>query len=81
MCVVSFLENFYVDIRDRFIESVGESKLSELKLILIDRSYIQMYQCLSRMLVANNGGRYIKSLIENFSLTHKTNLERNEGLD
>ena len=36
MCVVSFLENCslvdsYVDLRDHFIESVGESKLVGLK--------------------------------------------------
>ncbi len=46
MCVMSFLENsptdFYVDLRDRFIEAVGESKLSELKPQLLDGSYVKI---------------------------------------
>ena len=38
-CMDAFLENFdNVDVRDRFFESVGKSKFSQLKLILLDGS-------------------------------------------
>ena len=45
MCVMSFLENcssmdFYADLRDKFIEAVGESKLGELKPQLLNGSFI-----------------------------------------
>ena len=42
---MSFLENcssmdFYADLRDKFIEAVGESKLGELKPQLLNGSFI-----------------------------------------
>ena len=47
VCVVSFLENcssvsFYVGLRNKFIDSVGQSKLGELKPQLVNGSYVQM---------------------------------------
>ena len=52
--IVVFLENFDVDVRDRFVESVGKSIVAELNPLVIDGPYIEMYQCLLRMLTANN---------------------------
>ena len=77
MCVVSFLENCGsvdspLDLRDQFIESVGESKLAELKLELVDRSYIQMYGCLSSRLAPNNGGEDIKLELESLCSKYKS---------
>ena len=70
----------YVDLRDQFIESVGESKLGELKPYLVDGSYVRMYQCFSRILAENNGGQDIKSLVEAMGSVHKVNLESVEDL-
>ena len=54
ICIVVFLENFDVNVRDRFVESVGESKVAELNPLVIGGSYIEMYPYLLRMLAANN---------------------------
>jgi hypothetical protein len=48
MCVMSFFEScssadFYVDLRDQFIEAVGESKLCELNPQLLNGSYVRVY--------------------------------------
>jgi len=40
----------YVELRDRVIEPVGESKLGEPKPMLIDGSYVGLYQSCSRIL-------------------------------
>jgi hypothetical protein len=69
MCMVSFLENCDVDVRNRFVESVGESKFSELKPKLVNGSYIQRYQFLSKTILANNAGRDIKSIVESLGST------------
>jgi|TARA_B110000971_G_scaffold217166_1_gene253489 hypothetical protein len=86
MCVVSFLEScnpvdFYVSLRNQFIDSVGERKLSELKPQLVDGSYVRMYQCCSRILAENNGGQDIKSLVEAIGSAHRAKLESAEDLD
>jgi len=86
LCRGRFLESCssvdsYVGFRDRFIESVGESKLDELKPLLVDGSYVKMYQYCSRILAENNGGQDIKSLIEAIGLVHKVKLESVEDLD
>ena len=86
MCVVSFLEScnpvdFYVSLRNQFIDSVGERKLSELKPQLVDESYVRMYQCCSRILAENNGGQDIKSLVEAIGSAHRAKLESAEDLD
>ena len=67
--------------RCHFIESVGESKLGELKPHLVDGSYVRMYQCCSGILADNNGGQYIWSLIEAISSAHKIKLESVGGLE
>jgi len=46
--------------------------------MLIDGSYIQMYQCLSTVLAYNNRVRDIKSLLENLGSTYKINSESGE---
>jgi hypothetical protein len=86
MCVVSFLKSCssvdsYVELRDRFIESVGENKLGTLKPMLIDESYVGLYQYCSKILAANNDGQEIKSLVEDIGSVHKVNLESIEDLD
>ena len=40
-----------------------------------------MYQHLSNMLAANNGGQDIKSLVEAIGSAHRVKLENAEGLD
>ena len=42
---MSFLDSadFYADLRDQFIEAVGESKLGELKPQLLDGFYVKTY--------------------------------------
>ena len=55
MCLVSFLESCssvdsYVELRDLFIESVGESKLGEPRPMLIDESYVGLYRSCPRIL-------------------------------
>ena len=54
LCVMSFLDSvdFYADLRDQFIEAVGESKLSELKPHLIDGSYVRTYQYCSEIYIS-----------------------------
>ena len=83
MCVMSFLENsptdFYADLRDRFIEAVGKSKLSELKPELLDGSYVRAYKCCSEILTENNGGQDIRSIIESICSVHKANLKMLKG--
>ena len=85
MCVMYFLENsptdFYVDLRDRFIEAVGESKLSELKPQLLDGSYVKSYQYCSTILAENNDGQDIQSIVESICSVHKANLKNVKGLD
>ena len=86
MCVMSFLEScssadFYADLRDQFIEAVGESKLSELKPQLLDGSYVRAYQYCSAILAENNDGQDIRSIIESIGSVHKVNLKSVEGLD
>lgn len=56
-------------------------KLGELKPQLVDGSYVQMYQCCSRILAENNGGQDIKPIVEAIGSVHKVNLESVEGLD
>ena len=80
MCVMSFLEscssaNFYADLRDQFIEAVGESKLGELKPQLLDVSYVRTYQYCSTILAENNDGQDIRSIIESIGSVHKANLK------
>jgi hypothetical protein len=70
--MAALLENFDVDVRDRFVESVGESKFSELKPMLIDGSYIEMHQWLSSILTANNDGEDIKLKLKNLSSRYKS---------
>jgi hypothetical protein len=41
----------------------------------------RMYQHLSNMLAANNGGQDIKSLVEAIGSAHRVKLENAEGLD
>ena len=41
----------------------------------------RMYQHLSNMLAANNGGQDIKSLVEAIGSAHRAQLESAEGLD
>ena len=84
MCVVSFLEsfsswNFYVCLRNKFIDSVGQSKLSELKPFLVNGSYVQIYQACSSILAENNNGQDIKSLVE--AIARRVNLENSEALN
>ena len=84
MCVVSFLEgcssvDFYVALRNKFIDSVGQSKLSELKPFLVNGSYVQIYQACSSILAENNNGQDIKSLVE--AIAHRVNLENSEALN
>lgn len=81
MCVVSFLESCssvdsYADLRDQFIELVGESKLGELNPHLVDGSYVRTYQYCSTILAENNNGQYIRSIVESIGSVHKVNLER-----
>ena len=70
-----------MELRNRFIESVGESKLGELKPMLLNGSYIRLYQFCSRILAANNGGQDIKLLVEAMGSAHRAKLESAEGLD
>ena len=77
MCMIYFLENCDCDvnIRGRFIKSIGESKLAELKPYLVDGSFINMFQCLPTILVSNNNAKDIKSILENLGSTYKTSIE------
>lgn len=59
-----FLDN--VDARDRFVEVVGESRFSVLKSMIIDGSYIELYQFSSSILAANNNGEDIKLKLASF---------------
>ena len=86
MCVMPFLEScssadFYADLRDQFIEAVGESKLGELKPQLLDGSYVRTYEYCSTILAENNDGQDIRSIIEPIGSVHKVNLKSVEGLD
>ena len=85
MCVMSFLENsptdFYADLRDQFIEAVGESKLSELKPQLLDGAYVKAYQYCSTILAENNGGQNIQSIVESICSVHKANLKNVKWFD
>ena len=83
MCVVFFLESrssvdFYAGLRNQFIDSIGESKLGNLKAQLVDGSYVQVYQGGS---AANNGGQDIKSLVEAVGSAHRAKLKSAEGTD
>ena len=80
MCVVSFLEgcssvDFYADLRDQFIEAVGESKLGEIKPQLVDGSYLIAYNYYSEILAVNNDDQDIRSIIESIGSVHKSNLK------
>ena len=81
VCVMSFLDSvdFYADLRDQFIEAVGESKLGELKPQLIDGSYIRTYQYCSEILAENNDDQDIRSIIESIGSVHKANLKSDES--
>jgi hypothetical protein len=84
ICVMSFSENcssvdFYADLRDKFIEAVGESKLDELKPQLLDGSYVRTYQYCSEILAVNNDDQDIRSIIESTGSLHKVNLKSVEG--
>ena len=86
MCMVSSLDSCssvdsYMKLRNRFIESVGKSKLGELKPMLLNGSYIGLYQSCSRILAENNEGQDIKSLVEDIGSLHKVNLKSVKGLD
>jgi hypothetical protein len=72
-CVMSFLDSvdFYADLRDQFIEAVGESKLSKIKPYLIDRSYVRTYNYCSEVLSKNNDGQDIRLIIDSISSAHK----------
>ena len=81
VCVMSFLDSvdFYADLRDQFIEAVGESKLGELKPHLIDGSYVRTYEYCSEILAANNDDQDIRSIIESIGSVHKANLKNKES--
>lgn len=83
---MSFLEScssvdFYVDLRDQFIEAVGKSKLGELKPKLLDGSYVRTYQYCSKILAENNDDQDIRSIIESIGPVHKVNLKSVEAPD
>ena len=82
-CVMSFLDSvdFYADLRDQFIEAVGESKLSEIKPYLIDRSYVRTYNYCSEILAENNDDQDIRLIIESISSAHKATLVDEESCD
>jgi len=80
MCIMSFLEDcssvdFYADLRDQFIEAVGESKLGEIKPQLVDGSYLIAYNYYSEILAVNNDDQDIRSIIESIGSVHKSNLK------
>jgi|TARA_B110000483_G_scaffold154325_1_gene183376 hypothetical protein len=86
VCVVSFMEScssvdFYIALHNQFIDSVGESKLGDLKPLLVNESYVKFYQVCSSRLAENNGGQDIKSLVEAIGSAHRAKLESAEGLD
>ena len=78
---MSFLDSvdFYADLRDQFIEAVGESKLGELKPQLIDGSYVRTYNYCSEILAENNDDQDIRSIIESIGSVDKVNLKSVEG--
>ena len=80
-CVMSFLDSvdFYADLRDQFIEAVGESKLGGLKPQLIDESYVTTYKYCSEILAVNNDDQDIRSIIESIGSVHKANLKSEES--
>ena len=69
---------FYADLRDQFIEAVGESKLGELKPQLLDGSYVRAYQYCSQIFAENNDDQDIRSIIESIGSVHKANLKSEE---
>ena len=77
VCVMSFLDSvdFYADLRDQFIEAVGESKLGEIKPQLVDGSYLIAYNYYSEILAVNNDDQDIRSIIESIGSVHKSNLK------
>ena len=81
VCVMSFLDSvdFYADLRDQFIEAVGESKLGGLKPQLIDESYVTTYKYCSEILAVNNDDQDIRSIIESIGSVHKANLKSEES--
>tara|TARA_B100000795_G_scaffold207539_1_gene161022 strand:+ start:2617 stop:3183 length:567 start_codon:yes stop_codon:yes gene_type:complete len=81
VCVMSFLDSvdFNADLRDQFIEAVGESKLGELKPQLIDGSYVRTYKYCSEILAANNDDQDIRSIIESIGSVRKANLKSEES--
>ena len=56
----------------RFFKSVSESNFSQLKPMIKDGSHIEMYQCLSIILTANNDGEDIKFKLESLSSKYKS---------
>jgi len=77
MCVMSFLEScspvdFCADLRDQFIEAMGESKLNPQ---LLNGSYVRIYQNCSEILASNNNEQDIRSIIESIGSVHKVNLK------
>ena len=81
VCVMSFLDSvdFYANLRNQFIEAVGESKLGEVKPFLIDGSYVRTYNYCSKILAANNNDQDIRSIIGSISSVHKANLKSGES--
>jgi len=73
--------DFYADLRDQFIEAVGESKLGERKPQFLDGSYVRTYQYCSKILAENNDDQDIRSIIESIGPVHKVNLKSVEGPD
>lgn len=67
-----FLDNVDVDVRDRFVEVVGESRFSVLKPMIIDGSYIELYQFSSSILAANNNGEDIRLKLESLGSKYKS---------
>jgi len=70
-----------VDVYNCFIEFASASELAKLRPYLEDWSYIQMYQCLLRILAGNSSGLNIKSLIETFGSTHETKFKLGQDFE
>jgi len=81
VCVMSFLDSadFNADLRDQFIEAVGESKLGKLKPLLIYGSYVITYKYCSEILAENNNEQDIRPIIKSIGLVHKANLKSEES--
>ena len=60
-----------MDLRDRFIELIGESRFSELKAMIEKGYHIGLHQCLSNVLTLKNGGENIKLKLESLCVKCK----------